>query len=75
MFCLRAHKQRGTYTLAQVYLSAIAGHLPSAIVQCISAFLNACYIARRNAITSPMLNQFEECVDVTSRQGRSPDMG
>jgi hypothetical protein len=55
MFCLRAHKQRGTYTLAQVYLSAI--------VQCISAFLNACYIARRNAITSPMLNQFEECVE------------
>jgi hypothetical protein len=52
-----------TYTLAQVYLSAIAGHLPSAIVQCISAFLNACYIARRNAITSPMLNQFEECVE------------
>jgi hypothetical protein len=49
-------------TVSQVYLSAIAGYLPSAIVQCISAFLDACYIARRNAITGPMLERFEECV-------------
>ncbi|KAF8809249.1 hypothetical protein BYT27DRAFT_7222511 [Phlegmacium glaucopus] len=48
--------------LMKVYLAAIAGYLPSSIVQCISAFLDACYLARRNAITGPMLKQLEQCV-------------
>lgn len=39
----------------QIYLAAIAGHVPSCMVQCFSAFLDACYIARRNYITAPAL--------------------
>ncbi|KIJ98505.1 hypothetical protein K443DRAFT_9104 [Laccaria amethystina LaAM-08-1] len=35
--------------LMKVFLAAIAGYLPSSMVQCISAFMNACYITRRNA--------------------------
>lgn len=47
----------------QVYLAAIAGYLPSAIVQCIATFMDACYIARRNAITGPALLHFRSCVE------------
>jgi len=47
----------------QVYLAAIAGYLPSAIVQCIATFMDACYIARRNAITDPALQHFRSCVE------------
>jgi hypothetical protein len=47
-----------------VYLAAIAGYLPSAIVQCIATFMDACYIARhRNAITDPALQHFQSCVE------------
>jgi hypothetical protein len=46
-----------------VYLAAIAGYLPSAIVQCIATFMDACYIARRNAITGPALQHFRSCVE------------
>ena len=42
----------------QVYISAIAGHVPSEIVQCISAFMEACYIVRQNAITNTDLQRF-----------------
>lgn len=48
--------------LFQVYLSAIAGHLPSSIVQAMATFMDACYIARRNAISEPALAQFKDCV-------------
>ncbi|KAH9996959.1 hypothetical protein BJV74DRAFT_877360 [Russula compacta] len=37
--------------LMKVYLAAIAGHLPSEMVKCVSAFLDFCYIARRDTIT------------------------
>jgi hypothetical protein len=47
----------------QVYLAAIAGYLPSSMVQCIATFMHACYIARRNAITGPALKQFRSCVE------------
>jgi hypothetical protein len=43
----------------QVYLSAIAGHVPAEMVQCISAFMEACYIVRQNAITNTDLQRFE----------------
>ena len=33
------------------------------MVQCMATFMNACYIARRNAITAPALKQFHECVE------------
>jgi len=42
----------------QVFLAAIAGYIPSAMVQCVAAFMDACYIARRNAITAPALKSF-----------------
>ena len=47
----------------QVYLAAIAGYLPSAIIQCIATFMDACYIARCNAITGPALQHFRSCVE------------
>ena len=49
--------------ILQVYLAAIAGYVPSAIVQCLSAFMEACYIARQNAISAPMLDRFKDYVD------------
>jgi len=49
--------------ICQVYLVAIAGYLPSAIVQSISTFMDACYIAHHNAITSPALENFKACVE------------
>jgi hypothetical protein len=47
----------------QVYLAAITGYVPSAMVQCIATFMDACYIARRNAITGPALDYFKACVE------------
>ncbi|KAH9045837.1 hypothetical protein EDB84DRAFT_1633687 [Lactarius hengduanensis] len=35
--------------LMKVFLAAIAGYVPSVMVHCIAAFMDACYIARRNA--------------------------
>ncbi|TFK19711.1 hypothetical protein FA15DRAFT_659672 [Coprinopsis marcescibilis] len=37
--------------LMKVYLAAIVGFVPDDMVKCIAAFLNACYIFRRNVIT------------------------
>ncbi|KAN0129101.1 hypothetical protein V8E53_013097 [Lactarius tabidus] len=48
--------------LMKVFLSAIAGYVPSAMVRCIAAFMDACYIARRNAIDSSSLEHFQDCV-------------
>ena len=42
---------------------AIAGYVPSTMVQCLSAFMEACYIVHQNAISAPMLDRFQECVD------------
>jgi hypothetical protein len=47
----------------QVYLAAIAGHVPSEVVKCLSAFLDFCQIARRNAITSNALDQLQDALD------------
>ena len=33
------------------------------MVQCVATFMDACYIARRNAITAPSLEQFRESVE------------
>ncbi|KAH9029736.1 hypothetical protein EDB84DRAFT_1562744 [Lactarius hengduanensis] len=48
--------------LMKVYLGAIAGYLPSAMVRCISRFMDACYLARRNAISGSGLDRFQESV-------------
>ncbi len=33
------------------------------MVQCIAAFMDACYIARRNAISGPALEHFWQCIE------------
>ncbi|KAH8977242.1 hypothetical protein EDB86DRAFT_3092823 [Lactarius hatsudake] len=49
--------------LMKVFLATIAGYVPSVMVRCIAAFMDACYIARRNAIDSPSLEHFRDCVE------------
>ncbi|KAH9069689.1 hypothetical protein EDB83DRAFT_2505890 [Lactarius deliciosus] len=48
--------------LMKVYLGAIAGYLLSAMVRCISRFMDACYLARQNAISRSGLDRFRESV-------------
>ena len=36
----------GSYIVAQVYLSAIKGHVPEEMVLAMQAFIDFCYIAR-----------------------------
>ncbi|KAI9440158.1 hypothetical protein BJY52DRAFT_1206918 [Lactarius psammicola] len=48
--------------LMKVFLAAIAGYVPSAMVRCIAAFMDACYIARQNAIDLPSLEHFRDHV-------------
>ncbi|TFK24547.1 hypothetical protein FA15DRAFT_704530 [Coprinopsis marcescibilis] len=45
--------------LMKVYLGAFAEFVPDKMVQCMAAFLNVCYIFRRNAITSTALKLAE----------------
>ncbi|KAH8977840.1 hypothetical protein EDB86DRAFT_2816711 [Lactarius hatsudake] len=49
--------------LMKVFLAAITGYIPSAMVRCIAAFMDACYIARRNAVDSPSLERLRDCVE------------
>ncbi|KAJ7163934.1 hypothetical protein C8R43DRAFT_1168740 [Mycena crocata] len=49
--------------LMKVYVAAIAGHVPSEMVRCVSAFLDFCYLVRRNAITSDTLDEIQEALD------------
>src|SRR5690606_30950153 len=46
--------------LHKVYLAAITGHVPDKMVECLSSFLEVCYIFRRNAITTTALEKAEE---------------
>jgi hypothetical protein len=46
----------------QVYLAAILGHVPDGMVKCLSAFLDFCYLARRNAITHDGLSQLRRAL-------------
>ncbi|KAG6835316.1 hypothetical protein H0H93_002760 [Arthromyces matolae] len=45
--------------LMKVYLAAISGHVPSQMVQCFSAFLDFCYIVRKNSLTPSNLQHLE----------------
>ncbi|KAI9434179.1 hypothetical protein H4582DRAFT_2081203 [Lactarius indigo] len=54
--------------LMKVYLPAIVGHVPEEIVMCLSAFLDACYIIRRNDINSNVLS------DLDAALGRFSDL-
>lgn len=46
----------------QVFIPAIVGYVPSAMIQCITAFMDVFYIVRRNAIMYPALEHFKDCV-------------
>src|SRR5215472_15703188 len=41
--------------ILQIYLPAIAGHVPNEMVKTISAFLEFCYLVRRSVITEDVL--------------------
>jgi hypothetical protein len=41
--------------MPKVYIAAITGHVPSEMVQCISTFVEMCYIFRCNTISSVVL--------------------
>ncbi|KAG5636033.1 hypothetical protein H0H81_009333 [Sphagnurus paluster] len=45
--------------LMKVYLTAITGHVPAEIIRCFAAFLDFCYIARRNSLSSGDINALE----------------
>jgi hypothetical protein len=47
----------------QVYLAAVAGHVPSAMIKCLAAFLDFCYVVRRNAITAENLADLQKILD------------
>ncbi|KAJ6630400.1 hypothetical protein B0H10DRAFT_2160321 [Mycena sp. CBHHK59/15] len=50
---------------AGIYLGAVAGYLPSDMVKALSAFMDFCYLVRRNTISTPDLtsisNIFIQC--------------
>jgi hypothetical protein len=46
-----------------VYLPAIEGHVPRDMVRTFSAFLDFCYLARRNIHTQTSLRQLEDAVE------------
>ncbi|KIJ63554.1 hypothetical protein HYDPIDRAFT_92089 [Hydnomerulius pinastri MD-312] len=48
--------------LMKVYLAAISGHVPPAMVKCLAAFLDFCYLARRNVISANTLSQLESAL-------------
>jgi hypothetical protein len=49
--------------LMKVYIPAIRGYVPEEIMRCISAFLDACYIARRQDISSDALDAFDTALN------------
>jgi hypothetical protein len=47
----------------KVYLPAIEGHVPVEMVQAIHAFLEFCYIARRDILDANSLDQLQDALD------------
>jgi hypothetical protein len=47
----------------QVFIPAIVGYVPDNVVKCISAFLDAAYIARRQDINTQALNNLQAALD------------
>ncbi|ESK85529.1 hypothetical protein Moror_10072 [Moniliophthora roreri MCA 2997] len=45
--------------LMKIIICAVNGHVPLKIVSCLSAFIELCYIARKNMITSVDLQQYD----------------
>ncbi|KAH9011269.1 hypothetical protein EDB84DRAFT_1540472 [Lactarius hengduanensis] len=48
--------------LMKVYLPAIAGHVPTKMVQSVSALINFCYLVRRNTIDEDTLAEIENAL-------------
>lgn len=48
--------------LMKVYLPAIAGHVPQSMVQALRAFLDFCYLVRRNIITTTTLGEIDNAL-------------
>ncbi|KAJ7800645.1 hypothetical protein B0H14DRAFT_3092576 [Mycena olivaceomarginata] len=57
--------------LMKVYLAAIAGHVPPAMLRCMSAFLNFCYLVRRNAISADTLDEIQDALNLKEPWRRS----
>ncbi|KAG1849082.1 hypothetical protein C8R48DRAFT_750295 [Suillus tomentosus] len=49
--------------LMKVYLAAIKGHVPQDVICTVSAFLEFCYIVRREALTEDDLIQLQDALD------------
>ncbi|KAJ7101001.1 hypothetical protein C8R43DRAFT_1141269 [Mycena crocata] len=49
--------------LMKIYLAAVAGYLPSDMTKCLAAFMDFCYMVRRNAISSPDLITIKNALD------------
>jgi len=61
----RNFKQRtgnDSKALMKAFLPAIVGHVPDKMVQCIAAFLDFCYLARRSSHTRTTLLQMEDAL-------------
>ncbi|KAG6809036.1 hypothetical protein H0H92_001858, partial [Tricholoma furcatifolium] len=48
--------------LMKVYLSAIVGHVPNAMVECIATFIDACYLCRRDDLSEASVKQLEDTI-------------
>ncbi|CDO70545.1 hypothetical protein BN946_scf184573.g13 [Trametes cinnabarina] len=48
--------------LMKVYLPAISGHVPAQMVRAISAFLDFCYLVRRDTIDEDTIDQIEDAL-------------
>ncbi|KAJ7833381.1 hypothetical protein B0H13DRAFT_2240376 [Mycena leptocephala] len=49
--------------LMKIYLAAVAGYLPSKMVRALADFMDFCYLARRNAISTPDLTSIQNVLD------------
>src|SRR5206468_12049070 len=47
----------------QVYIAAITGYVPPEVTKCFSSFMDACYIVRRNSISTLALKAFKTSLD------------
>ncbi|KAJ7219449.1 hypothetical protein GGX14DRAFT_533211 [Mycena pura] len=49
--------------LMKIYLAAVAGYLPSDMMKALSAFMQLCYLVRRNALAAPDLITIQNALD------------
>jgi hypothetical protein len=59
---LVCQKLRGLKVFLQVYLPAIEGYVPNDMLRCFRAFLEFCYISRRDIISEMSLNQLRDAL-------------